>query len=436
MNKFSTLILTGTLVPALLPGVFCSAKAAQCAANYEQASALAPKDGYLVFAYAEGWDKFSKALCMKLMKEPAILRAAGDSVLMLMPVRECPTKEQSEQLKAHMGKLGVKEAESYPAILMFGPGGRHYATLCGPDVIRSTPDELAAKISKRLSALRSQNKLLDEARAAKGVEKARLLGAAARVEGISFPEDTLKQLKAADPKDESGYVRSMEFKPWNYTEALLKKTLDEDTLRKLKGQPDEASQKNRLEMEMILKELDAKIADPAYTNAQKQVFCANAIGTLHRKGDVTDAAKIKEYAKRMEELDPSSTLGKSASHVVKAWTSSLTLEEGWKPGCLPKGSTPVELEGKLPIKEPGTYAVTFTYRSGNHALKIKEVRLCDGQTQIAVDAHPGSAGDERNTSGNTYRLKVDKPVASPRLFIIVDMPEKRNSFGTISITRE
>lgn len=433
MNQVLTLCFCGAAVAALLP---CPVFSAQCAANYEQASALAPKDGYIAFAYAEGWDKFSKELCMKLMKHPAILQAAGDAVLMPMPVYECPTKEQKESLKAHMGKLGVMDAESYPAIFMFGPGGRHYATLCGPDVLRAKPEELAAVMGERIAGMKAQNELLDKAKSAQGVEKAKLLGAAARIKGVSVPGDTLKQIKAADPKDESGFVRSLEFQPWVYTEGLLGKKLDDKTLQGLEGKPNKAIRQKRLEMQMILKELDEKLADPAFSNEQKQVFCANAIGTIHRKGDVTDAGKLRQYAERMHKLGPDTTLGKSAPIVVKAWAGSLTLEEGWKPNNLPMDDTPVELQGDLPIREPGTYSVTFSYTNGAHALKIKEVRLYDGDTQIACDAHPGSTGTPQNTKGNTYTLKADKTVARPRVFIIFDMPEKRNSFGSITITRQ
>lgn len=433
MNTLYTLLLCGSAATVLLPGPVFSA---QRAANYEQAAALSPKDGYIAFAYAEGWDKFSKKLCLKLMNDPAILQAAGNTVLIPMPVYESPSKEQKEGLEAHMGKLGVKEAESYPAIFMFGPKGRHYATLCGPDVIHAKPNELAAEMRKRIAALKEQNELLDKAKSAQGVEKAKLLGAATQIKGVSVPGDTIKQIKAADPKDESGFVRRLEFKPWGYTENLLERKLDSKTLQELEGQPNKAAIQRRLEMQMILKELDDKLADSAYTNEQKQVFCANAIGTIHRKGDVTDSAKIKHYASIMEKLAPDTTLGKSAPIVTRAWVAKLTLDEGWKPTTLPSGTDPVELHGELPIREPGTYVVTFTYESGAEALKTKEVRLYDGKKLIASDAHPGSAGAPHNTKGNVYRLNVDQTVASPRVFIIFDMNGKTNSRGSITITRQ
>lgn len=436
MNKFSTLIFFGALTAAMMSGFIGTTEGAQCVANYEQAAAQSPRDGYIVFAYAEGWDKFSKALCQDLMKNPLILKGAGSAMLIPMPVYECPTTEQAEAQKVLMGKLGVKEALSYPAVFMFDAEGRHYATICGPEMVNADAKQLSAMLGKRIAAMHEQNKLLDAAKTAVGVEKAKLLGAASRVEEINAPSDILKQIKAADPKDESGFVRSVGFQPWVYTEDLLKRKLDDTTLKGLEGKPDKDVQQKRLELEMILKELDSKLSDPAFTNEQKQVFCANAIGTLHRKGDVTDGDRIRKYAKLMHKLGPETTLGQSAPIVVKAWVKALTLEEGWQPNNLPMGNTPVELKGRLPIREPGVYLVTFTYQSGTHALKIKEVRLNDGEAQIAVDAHPGSTGTPQNTKGNTYRLNVDKTVNNPRLFIIFDMPKDRHSFGTISITRE
>ncbi|MBQ1960123.1 MAG: hypothetical protein II349_01200, partial [Akkermansia sp.] len=285
------------------------------------------------------------------------------------------------------------------------------STICGTYMTKAKPTKVAQLISERMAAKRKQDELMRQAAEAKGVDKARLIAQACNIKDINRPDNYEKQLRAADPNDESGTVRQVTFNPWGFVE------------KKLKEEP-----------EAVMTELDAMLADPSYTDDQKQVFCACAIGTLRRIGGPAASKRMSEYARKLESYGKDTVLGRSAAIAEREWATTLSYEEGWQPDALPKDFTPAELEGKLPIAEPGIYTVIFKYKRGTHALYVKGVELYDGDTKVAEDKHNGSTGTKDHK--NTYDLKVDAPVKNPRLLITFDMKEKRDSYGTISIVKQ
>ncbi|MCY2954671.1 MAG: alpha-N-acetylglucosaminidase C-terminal domain-containing protein [Planctomycetota bacterium] len=62
-----------------------------------------------------------------------------------------------------------------------------------------------------------------------------------------------------------------------------------------------------------------------------------------------------------------------------------------------------------PALKPGGYIVTFTFSGGRDALRMKNVRLLSGDTEIAADRHEGWAGDAHR--GNTFILNVQQEVS-------------------------
>lgn len=111
--------------------------------------------------------------------------------------------------------------------------------------------------------------------------------------------------------------------------------------------------------------------------------------------------------------------------------NELSLQWGWCPRVLPSNYVAKELHGPLPISRPGTYELTFTYTSGNHALRVLAVELYDGQQIVAQDFHAGQTGHKH--LNNSYRLKVHRPVKEPRIFVTFDMTEENDSYGNISL---
>ena len=275
-----------------------------------------------------------------------------------------------------------------------------------------------------IGARRKQKGVVGRGEKGQGVAQARRLGQATRVEGANRP-DVMGKLKKADPKDETGYIRSLEFNPWGFTEKMLKYQV-----------PGEGGKMRDATLDEILAALDAKLDEPGYTPEQRQVFCANAIGAIHRKGDVTKLGLMMKYAERMKELDPESTLGMAADVAIKAWGQGLTYEGGWNKSSLPRDNTPVELHGELPIREAGKYVIAFIYKGGRDALPIKGARLYDGEKLVAEDMHDGNAGAPHNTRGNFYHLRVDQEVKDPHLFFIFDCKDARDTRGIINISLE
>lgn len=379
--------------------------------SLEEAKAKVTDDGYILFAYAETWDTYGKKVVRKLIKSKKVTKAAGSAILLPYAMDQALNEEARKAFQAKWEGLKIPNADNYPALLLLDRNGRHYSTICGPFMIQAEPAKVAKLISERMDAKRKQDELMRQAAEAKGQEKARLLAQACNIKNITRPDNYEKQLRAADSNDESGAVRQVTFNPWAFVESKIKE-----------------------EPNAVLAELDTMLADPAYTDDQKQVFCACAIGTLRRIGGPAAAKRMSEYARKLESYGKDTVLGRSAAIAEREWVSKLTYADGWQPEVLPKDFTPVELEGELPISSPGTYTVIFKYRRGRHALFVKAVELYDGDTKVAEDRHDGTTGDKDNK--NTYDLKVDTPVKNPRLLITFDMKTKRDSYGRISIIKQ
>lgn len=377
----------------------------------EEAKAKVTDDGYILFAYAETWDTYGKKVVRKLIKSKKVAQAAGQAILLPYAMDQALDDDARKAFQAQWEGFKIPNADNYPALLFFDRNGRHYSTICGTYMTKAKPTKVAQLISERMAAKRKQDELMRQAAEAKGVDKARLIAQACNIKDINRPDNYEKQLRAADPNDESGTVRQVTFNPWGFVE------------KKLKEEP-----------EAVMTELDAMLADPSYTDDQKQVFCACAIGTLRRIGGPAASKRMSEYARKLESYGKDTVLGRSAAIAEREWATTLSYEEGWQPDALPKDFTPTELEGKLPIAEPGIYTVIFKYKRGTHALYVKGVELYDGDTKVAEDKHNGSTGTKDHK--NTYDLKVDAPVKNPRLLITFDMKAKRDSYGTISIVKQ
>lgn len=391
------------------------------AENYEAAQANVPEDGYVLALYAEDWDKFSKKTVKSFYKNKAFKQEMANSVIIEYAAPNffsAPTKENPDlrdcrkEREAKLGKLKWTGAHTYPAFVLYDKNGRHYATVLVPYADRKNPEKIAKQIAAARKALAEQNDLLAQAEKESGIAKAKLLGKAASFSNINRPDNIVKRIKEVDPEDKSGYVRSLEFNGHAYAEGTSK-TKD---------------------WKATLAEVEAKIADKSYTDAQRQGLYATAIGLLHRHGTVADQMKLVKYLRAMEKLDPDSILGISADRAEMLWVSNLSYADGWSPAVLPTDTKPTELKGPLPIKAAGTYTVTFTYSRGSHQLVVLGVELYDGDKKVAEDKHRGTTGIKHNQ--NVYTLEVSSAVKNPVLKVSFDMVKDRDSYGTIRIEKK
>lgn len=389
-------------------------QAAKVVKNYDEAQASLTDDGYILVVYPEDWSKKGKEAGLKYLKSEAVLKAAGNAVIIPVPRHQVSDEKVQAERKALLGKLNLPGCQSFPAFILLDKKGQHYATVDDKFMRKGDDKKAAAELQKCMTSKREQDKLLAEAAQTKDpLLKARKLGRAAELPGINRPNNIQKMLKDADPEDKSGYSRRLAYNPSAHAEGMV-------------------NNKEKT-MEQKLTELEAMLEDSAYTDEQKQGICATYIGMIRRSGDPNRIKRIPLIAERMRSYAPTTVQAKSAAIAVRQWVRQLSLSDGWSPLVLPRDNKPVALEGAIPIKAAGTYEVTFTYTSGTQALGIAAVELYDGDKKVAEDRHNGSTGHK--SSGNVYVLKVPAAVTMPR--VIVTFNQKNfDTHGNISIRKK
>ncbi len=389
-------------------------QAATKVATYEQAQAKVNEEGYILFVYGDGWDKRAKEQMTALYNAPEIVKAAGNSVMMLVPLPEKLDDTRKAALEKTMGKLAlphVHSKHSFPAVVMYDKAGRIYSWISGPAMVYPEAARIARTISRRKAGLQKQQQLMAAADKTKGEERANLLLQACRVENLERPDRVQQLIKEADPEDKSGCLAALNF----FNTTLGDKAAD-------------------MSLTDILKAQDAAISNPLHTVQQKQNACAYAIGTIRRRAGAGGSDLIRQYATQMKQLDPTSVLGQSADIVMRDWTHGLQLVRGWSPGTLPIQGQPTELLGKLPISEAGTYKLHFKPTGGDKAI-IARVALYDGDALISEDVRTTAIAD--NGQDHYYTLTASAKVNTPRIFITFNNAENdRNTYGKFFITKD
>ncbi len=406
--------LAFSLLMCLAATTLMPVQAATKVATYEQAQAKVNEEGYILFVYGEGWDKRAKEQMTALYNAPEIVKAAGNSVMMLVPLPESLNDVQKAALEKTMGKLALPHVHSkhaFPAVVMYDKTGRIYSWISGPAMVYPEAGRIALTISRRKAGLQKQQQLMAAAAETKGEERANLLLQACRVENLERPDRVQQLIKEADPEDKAGCLAALNFFNTTVGDKAADMTLAD-----------------------ILKAQDAAIANPLHTVQQKQNACAYAIGTIRRRAGAGGSDLIRQYATQMKQLAPNSVLGQSADIVIRDWTHGLQLVRGWSPGTLPIQGQPTELLGKLPISEAGTYKLHFKPTGGDKAI-IARVALYDGDTLISEDVRTTAIAD--NGQDHYYTLTATAKVNTPRIFITFNNEESdRNTYGKFFITKD
>lgn len=414
MNRTS-MVMKKSLITALLSlSMVPCVQAAKVVNNYDEAQSALTDDGYVLVVYPENWSKKGKEVGLKYLSSEAVLKAAGDAVIIPVPRHQVSDDEVKEFRKKLLGKLPLPNVHSYPAFVLVDKNGQHYATVDGAFMRRGDDKKAAAELQKCITSKREQDKLLAEAAETKDpLLKARKLGRAAELPGINRPKDIQKKIKEVDPEDKSGYTRRLAYQASAHAEGMVNK-------------------KDKTPLEKIA-ELEAMLEDSAYTNEQKQGIAATCIGMMRRSGDPAQMKRIPLMAEKMRSYAPDTVQAKSASIAVRQWVRQLSLSDGWNPTVLPRDNKPTPLEGPIPIKDPGTYEVTFAYTGGSQALGIAAVELYDGAKKVCEDRHNGSTGHK--SSNNVYVLKVPTRVTLPRLVVTFNQ-KNFDTHGTITVTKK
>ena len=395
---------------ALLATIGMPTEAAQQYATFEKAQARVSDTGYIVFIHPEGWDKYGEKFCKKLIAHEAVRTAAADAALILAPLyqnRNEANKAKAKQIMGSLGYPGDMSDISYPALVFYEKGGRQYATLHGRELMRSTPEQVAAKIQERLAAKKQQDALLQQSRSATdAAEKARLLLESSRISGLEWPGGLRDAMNAADPNDTHGYRAALNFG---------------------------FSLKQDESLEDLLKRLDEVLQNDRYTPWQKQRACAVTIGHLRRSlGAMAGGRLITKYARAMHKLDPDSALGLSAPVVMRDWVQQYHYGQGWSPEIIPSTSSPL-LMRDVPMNKPGTYAVSFKLKTGRDGIRINKLRLMDGDRCIVADNTPRDVS--WGNTQQTYTFTVKQSLKNPALEITYgNAADKRSTWGDISVT--
>ncbi len=404
MKKFLTIALLALMSASTLSAV---SKVSQGADALKGAKA----DGIMVFHYAADWDRYSKRRCDELMQDASIAKAAGSAVYMLYPAFEDPTDAQKKQLEKLRDKIQIVRPLTYPAIQMFNAQGYRICNIEGRDITATENADIAKIVAAKLDAYKQQTALVNKANAANGVEKAKLMGQACRIEGIQYPENALKIIEEADPEDKSGYIVALKANDYGLS-----------------------SKVREMEMDAAIAYVDSIINDEKYTAQARQGAIAGLLALWRNKGTMAQVALMKKYCNLSIALNPNYYHAKSANQIKTLWLKEFTADSGWFKAMLPADTTPVEMKGKIPIQAAGTYTITMIYTGGSDGLTTKSITLYDGATRVAEDVHNGFAG--HNPVNNVYTLTVPKTVKKPSLVFVFNQGESRNSYGRIEIKKK
>lgn len=400
------------LACALLSLPVSTAIAAQQFPSYEEAAKRVTEDGYILFIYPAGWDRYGEKLCKKLIADAGVREAAGRSALILAPIYQDRTEKTNAEAKKVMGSLcypGDMADISYPALVFYDKGGRQYSSLHGETLLDASVTEVATLVKQRMDARKKQQALLDEAaKTTDPAQKARLVFDTTKISDIEWPNGVKETLKGIDPDDKQGYRAALDF--------------------------GFGIQENE-NMDSILKRLDSALENENITPRQKQRACATVIGHIRRAyGAMAGGPYITEYAKKMQKLDPKSPLGLSAPVVMRDWVKTYRYGQGWSDQIIPAAPIPILMQD-VPISKPGTYNITFKLTTGRDGIKINRLRLMDGNTCIVADNSPREVSWQ-NTQ-QTYTFPVRKSLKKPALEITYgNEPDKRSTWGDITISAQ
>lgn len=403
-NKITAFVCSAI---ALLP-----LHAAEMAQSFKDTQDLYGENGYVVFAYADGWDKNSQRICKQLMESESMHQLIGDAIMMEYAVPQVKTEEFIKARDERFGKLKIPRINNYPALLLYNRHAHHYATISGNVLLDTGKNRLVTVLGSHMREMLEQLRLLDAAAKEEGLEKARLLGQASTMTHINPPESVVELIRQVDPEDVTGYIRRLEFQPMKWVESLRDEPL-----------------------ETAMPKLEALLADPAYSGEQKQAVCACMIGMLHRSPhQIADMQRIPELVRLMKSYAPDTVLAKSGDVVLQKWVSNTIAEKEWTSDILPRTTEPVDMLGAQPPLEPGDYVVAFSYRGGSHGVRVRSVTLLSEGEKVAVDEHPGFAGAK--PKDNEYLIRVRKRIEKPRWLFSFDLTGKEDTRGVINIIRK
>ncbi len=283
-----------------------SAGAAQRAATYQEAQAMAGEDGIIVFCYGPDWNQRSVRMCETFWKNAATEEAAGNAVMVAVPYFQNPKSELAQKFANERGSLPEPPFGVCPAVLMYDSEGNNYATLAGMDDFGDEEGKLGAEnIAKKLAELRTQRALISKAASASGVERAKVLGEVMNL-GIKAPKGIINEIEIADPEDKSGMVRRNKhdaFYGFMYEQLQTK-----DGFLKSDFVPD---------LKTIGAACKKVYDDESYRPEDRQAAYALLIGLSRAAGVPTN--QLRGYITKCMKIDENSVYGRMCPALLEKW---------------------------------------------------------------------------------------------------------------------
>lgn len=300
MRRVINLLAAAALLLPLSP-----AAAAMRAKNFDEATKAAQADGVMVYVYGPDWNTRSNKMLKSFWETPGVEEAAGDAVLVAVPIYQ-DTKKTDPALADAQGSLRIPGFTFCPRVLMLDADGHIYADLIGTDDLGSLKGEQGVEnIRKNLALLRKRNELMEQAKGASGIRKAEILRDVSDLP-IKHPESLLDAIKEADPDDKTGAIRRNTFKPRE--EFLYKMMETKDGFLTPGFEPD---------LGLVKREATKIFQDKAYRNAERQAAYNLLIG-LSRQEPV-GPTQLKMLIRTNMRLDPETRSGKAAAYLLSAW---------------------------------------------------------------------------------------------------------------------
>ncbi len=275
-----------------------SAWAAERAKTYHEALEKAGDEGVLIYLYGPDWNRRSVKMLESFWQKNELERAAGNSVLVALPIYQRPTAEQKaeqEEIQSGFPLPPPHRYRSNPTVVMLDKTGRTYAILSGNDDLGDglSGSKACQLIQKNKALLAQQLELMNKAEQASGLEKAKLIGQASTL-GIDPPHNAAEQIRTLDPKDESGYVRRLNYDPRKFQE--------------------EHKDAKSTELESPVLKI---VNDTAYSPLQRQETYCILIGQLRRDGAAKNV--LRKHLLAMQQIDPNSMYGKITPSLLTQW---------------------------------------------------------------------------------------------------------------------
>jgi hypothetical protein len=212
-----------TLIIYLFASVLSfSAPVADFATALEQSKTT--KAPIAVLIHGSDWNKQAEVFATA-WKDPKFTAATGDLLLVSIDRKESPSEAEAEAAKRN--EACEPPYRSLPCVALYDSEGRLVAVRSGVSEIMASKG-LPGTIKSMRAVLTERDALWAKAANANGPQKAILLGSGLdRMNQGLGPKNLYKpvldQMKAADPKDESGYIGKYTFSHWDLLSMVMDK---------------------------------------------------------------------------------------------------------------------------------------------------------------------------------------------------------------------